>query len=514
VKHLTFEQLSARLDGALAGAAAERADAHLAECASCRAELAALAAREASLKPVLKHDPGDAYFETFAARVEDRIRAAGLAGAQSRLGGNGVFAWLRSPRRLAWVGGAMAIIAGAAIVLLTPHAPTQLENTALRERMEQKAPAPGSGTLAPPVADEELSSQATPEARQQAALRTDDARTQPDKDERTTASKRAAERDVVGQTQEVQPFRLREVRRTPAGEEVVVPDPKVEPFATPPPAAPAPAEGQGVRVRKPGAQPMSPSPAAPSRESANLAPERAEMAKLSQGPETQLCGQVLDTAGRPVSGAQVVLAERGRVASTDASGRFCVTAPAGNYELAVMAVGYSETRQQVRVAGETAEARITLKPVNVLEPPLRALADRAKEEAAHQARGGRPSESQFRIMGDAAIGKDVFAGLTAPVRALVRDAQTATSQAEARRSAPRYDAAAGKWERALSRIEPGPAEVEARFQLATARYQSWRLAPTTARTRAASATIAAFLAIAPEGPQRENALRWREAVKP
>ena len=85
MNHLRPEELSATLDDALHGEARERAERHLAGCASCRDALRALADQDASLRSALTHDPGEAYFQGFAARVEDRIRAAGLKGAQARL---------------------------------------------------------------------------------------------------------------------------------------------------------------------------------------------------------------------------------------------------------------------------------------------------------------------------------------------------------------------------------------------------------------------------------------------
>src|SRR5439155_15032308 len=139
--HLDPQTLSAMLDAALEGAARARAERHLAECASCRDRLAALAAQEAGLRPVLRHDPGAAYFETFAARVEDRIRAAGLSGAQSRLGSQGWLGWLSSPRRLASFGAIAAVVVGAAIVMVTSGPQRYpLENPELATRARQAAP--------------------------------------------------------------------------------------------------------------------------------------------------------------------------------------------------------------------------------------------------------------------------------------------------------------------------------------------------------------------------------------
>ncbi|HTM57208.1 MAG TPA: zf-HC2 domain-containing protein, partial [Candidatus Udaeobacter sp.] len=105
MKHLTEHELSAHLDQALDPSERRRVDAHLETCAGCRASLAELAAQDRGVASALAHDPGDAYFESFAARVEDRIRAQGLAGAQAHPERfEGPWRWLKSPRALAWAG--------------------------------------------------------------------------------------------------------------------------------------------------------------------------------------------------------------------------------------------------------------------------------------------------------------------------------------------------------------------------------------------------------------------------
>src|SRR5206468_355507 len=93
--HLTSEQLSALLDGALPARAAAEAERHVAGCASCRDALAALGAQEESLRRALTHDPGDAYFATFAERVSERIRA----GERRRGAGGPGTGWGRSGGR-------------------------------------------------------------------------------------------------------------------------------------------------------------------------------------------------------------------------------------------------------------------------------------------------------------------------------------------------------------------------------------------------------------------------------
>ena len=83
MNHLTDEQLSALLDDALAPPARATCEAHLGSCDACRARLAELSSLDAALKPALTHDPGEAYFATFAERVGARI-AAGDASQAAR----------------------------------------------------------------------------------------------------------------------------------------------------------------------------------------------------------------------------------------------------------------------------------------------------------------------------------------------------------------------------------------------------------------------------------------------
>jgi hypothetical protein len=143
VNHLTHEQLSARLDQALKGRAAEEVERHLASCESCRAALAELVAQEAALRPALTGDPGEAYFENFAARVDDRIRAAGLAGAQGRRRSTGFGRLWGSPRSLAWVGAVATVVVAAGLALLTGRdvRPPDLRDRDIATRVERQAPA-------------------------------------------------------------------------------------------------------------------------------------------------------------------------------------------------------------------------------------------------------------------------------------------------------------------------------------------------------------------------------------
>ncbi len=168
MNHLTEDQLSALADGgpvlragASAAAAREEAERHLESCTACRDALAGLLAQDRDLRGALEHDPGDAYFETFAARVGGRIRAAGLRGAQARAPeGRGLADWFRSPRKLAVVGVVATVVVGAGIVMLSTREvslPVR-HGGPLEERSAQVAPmteapvTPPAGALATPPA--------------------------------------------------------------------------------------------------------------------------------------------------------------------------------------------------------------------------------------------------------------------------------------------------------------------------------------------------------------------------
>lgn len=210
MNHLSDEQLSALADGgpalragALAGGARAAAERHLESCAACRDALAGLAAQDRDLRGALEHDPGDAYFETFAARVGGRIRAAGLRGAQARAPeGRGLAEWFRSPRKLAVVGAVATVVVGAGIVMLSTREATvpALREQALERAAGQAAPmagAPAPPQAQPPAADADRAP--APERAMTAAPRAIQPRVEPRAVARDEAREAAgpAEREAV-----------------------------------------------------------------------------------------------------------------------------------------------------------------------------------------------------------------------------------------------------------------------------------------------------------------------------
>ena len=560
--HLSTTQLSAHLDHALGGRAAEEAERHLAACESCRMALAALAAQDEALQPALTHVPDEAYFERFPARVEDRLRAAGLAGAQSRGPGFGL-GNLFSPRGLAWAGAAATVVVGAGLALMTmrevrppelrdreiprglpervappaPGAPRPNEAPAPTGSVRQEGPPPSPSAIGAEGAGSEgdatTESRTRPSlaeapgsdrkrldalARERSALSSQAGGQEPRRDRRAATPPGAA-LTPSAPTEGRRPSlgRATPVQRNEAGEDVPVRRPGEPRFAQPPPPSGANDEDQAVRIRKKLlAEPMKDvrtwgstkslyradsssahSFASPKVEAPGAATGAALVSEGVAVAEGRLCGEVLDAAGRPVAGAHVVVADIGRTTTTDARGGFCITAPMGEHPLSVMAVGYSESRQAVRVGGEQAAVRVFLAAVPVIEG------------------GGMAAERPIpkRSAATTNVVGDRYSGLSDTVQSVVRDAQRLGSDAAARRSAALFDASAGTWQRALRRLAGGPLELETRWHLAEARYRAWESGPNNRRASAAIEALTAYVARAPASPERAQATRWLDRVK-
>lgn len=127
--------------------------------------------------------------------------------------------------------------------------------------------------------------------------------------------------------------------------------------ATAPPAAPP--------VAPPSAKPAtSPSPAPPAATANPSAARRAATPVRDEDEEADwpmLCGIVLDETGGPVSGARVLLADLDLGARTDRRGRFCLSGPAGDRTMSVMALGFATHRQLVTLTRATADLSVVLK---------------------------------------------------------------------------------------------------------------------------------------------------------
>lgn len=476
MSHLTDEQRSALMDGALEGGERAVAERHLETCAECRAALAGLVALDQALASTLGHDPGDAYFESFAGRVGGRLRAASLAGAQAREPGSRSLAdWFRSPRKLALVGAVATVVAGAGIVMLSTR---EMSVPALREReIESRAaqeapPAPmppgiqprsqsvARGAL-PPAAE----SQAPPLAARSvtppppSAMDLEDGAAGPRDDSRAKASfGSGTELPTHGRGRHAPTNRAHEVRRNEAGEDVPV------------------GRTEGFAAGAPPLAPMSP-PAAPGE------PIYVRKQRYAEPLVAGKQADALQVGARPLP------------AAAEAS-----TSPAD---------------QDVPVAAVKAAREEESKPV--ADPGAApAVASRKKGMAlgltsglmGEGGRAGRGSMLQVRGTPEA------FDGLPVRLRALAKNAQGLTTAAETTGLAPAWDSAAAAWESVIESVQGGPLESEARFQAARARFMAWQRTASGKRSTSAGLALGAFLEHAPQGAGRDSAQAWLARLKP
>jgi carboxypeptidase family protein len=538
VNHLTDEQLTAYLDGAFKGRDAEEAGRHLATCQPCSEALAELAAQDASLKPALAHDPGEAYFERFAARVEQRIGAPGTSRARAAFD---LGRWFGSPRALAWAGGVAVVIVGGGLALMTSRdgllpgmrdrdLAARLERSA--QSQEKQAPSPetrqappaamdGGPALGPSGVETDVSSRAT-EREGAAALGTPDESPTPrpemTKQDAVPPAERSrffapppgdakARADAPADPRLARPSRAYEVRRNEAGEEVPVGR------RTVPAPSPVPPSGadQSTQVRKKlVAEPLDAvKKSAPSQMLGATSPLAESGAREGDG---RLCGSVRDAANRPIAGAQVVLTDIGRTVTTDPTGRFCVSVPPGEHPLSVMAVGYRESRQTVR-AEAGADIRVTLAAVSVLDERGMTLAGRAAPSPVKRALPTEPigPPAMMSLPPDTT---DFLLTLSDTLQRMIREARRLDSDAAARRTASRFELAAGAWSRLLPRLANGPLGSDTRRHVAESRYRAWELGPNPRRARAAVEALNAYVNDAPDGPERDQAIQRLNRVRP
>lgn len=478
--HLSPDQMSALADGALDPRARDEAERHLAGCPACRGAVAELRATDASLAPALAHDPGPAYFESFAARVEDRLRAGGLRGAQHRIQRQGGLAgWFRSPRRLATVTALATVVLAAGVVMWSRNeigVPAVRQREMTTSRNEEAVPAP---TTPPPVAVNQAPSPGPGATAQQVA---------PQKSVATTGGGAPATGSVPSATsptaaapQQVLARReagataghMMEVRRDPVtGEDV----PVQRGVTLPPAQAPQPSTEVGMLKRR--AQPMG------------LAASGAEQAQDAGG--ARVCGTVRDNSGRGVANAQVNIAGTSRGATTDRSGAFCLDLPGATATLNVMAVGF-QSKSTVVHAGSPMS--VTLEAVPVLNT-AKNLALRAGEVGVQS--------------GEVA---SAFENLAAYPRSVARNAVRLTAVADKLHAAGGYDQAAAEWERLIPFVQGGPLEEEVRWQTASARVHAAQAGSTPHRDRAAVDALVAYIAKASPGPRHEEAQKWLDQLK-
>jgi hypothetical protein len=544
--HLTHDQLSAFLDGELTGTQADDANTHLATCDACSAQLAELAGQGGDIQGVLTHDPGEAYFATFADRVSEKIAAAAaparVAAASPAAPKRSWWQNLFSPRGMMLAGAAAAFVIVAALaVQLQSHGPQEMAaksapQSSMLASPRNEAAAPEAGaTPAPAAPAESPAKDASPmEAKQKADV--------PPRASLDRVAKKEAEATNAPRAQ-AQPGRAQEMRTLDNGEQVPV---SRGPAAAQRAEANRLQDANGGAFRKPAATPLgaqatqgfaaappaqapaqAPVPApvtvgrvlaeksiAPANKqrddkaadglslntlalrAGGAQPAREEDGVAQQAPPMalRLCGRVADPQGRAVPGAVVTLSESGVSTKSDADGSFCVDSPSLSGTVLVFAVGYEPYRYTIRGSASAQALSATLTPIS-------ALGDVASGHAMRLKTAPAPGTS------------DPFAGASLAARTAVAGAQKAETAAAQAHSAGAWSLAAAQWTQAATLLT-GAGAHEARFRAAAARMQVLPLAPDAMEPLAAArAALQSFLATAPKGAQRDQATRWLARIQ-
>ena len=457
------------------------------------------------VKDALSHDPGEAYFASFADRVLAKIEAP--TGQPVRQAGAPWWRWFGSPRTLAWLGSAavLVLVGGVTFVMLReqPGSSGALVAKPKPSEVQQATPTPEVTPMSPPIRvpapgaasrpADELSAQAKPPAESVPS-------SQP--------AAKAAPWQVADARKEQVPataneLRAREVRRDPVTGELLPSQAKVDSrlLARDRATAEEPATLQQklleMKRRAIGSMGQTAAEDTPAARSAQGFASGAATPPANPAPvleETQAmtrhCGTVRDPQGRPLAGATVVLVESGVTATSGPDGAFCLDGPASATTVRVLSVGY-RTRQL------TLEPRGNAGPLAVTLDPVETVAGSRSVESGLAAEGGADALAPF-------------AGESALARALVSRAAQRAGRARRDATAASWDAAAGDWSAALAALRIPAAQLEARSRLAETRFEAWRAEPSSERAARWREARDAFAAAAPRDPRLERE-PWLEA---
>ncbi len=451
--HLTRDQLSALVDGALQGRARADAERHLESCASCRDTLAELAATDVALRMALEHDPGEAYFAAFPERVARRLgeerrgRGVPLAGWR---------AWF-TPPRMAWAASAAALAVAAGVVFMQGREgsrPMERSDLATRAQQQEAAPAPAAESgpardAAPPMA-----TMAAPEATP------------------TPVMQDAA----------------------PEAGSMLAREGKSEPRAQ---------ESMGDVVKESAKSPHSKSgfaraPAAPSLQSA---PAPASDAFRADERATAM-GQRAERPGAEDVSQDAPMAKSSRESQVGA------TAPSASDDKARAAGGATKRRASEGSASGIMNELRQLK--SRIARPLERDSGRVGGAAPGLAARPRGTANDARWRG----GSDEDDAWPAAARPYVQAADSLDRLAGERESADAYDTAADTWATARSFVTPGSrADIEVRVREADSRWAAYSLRATMPRTRAAHAAVDRALEALGDDPRAGRYRGYRERLR-
>lgn len=564
--HLNEDQLSAYLDGALTGTQADAATAHLASCELCSAQLAEIAALESNMKNALTHDPGEAYFASFADRVSERIAAVSApAAAPARAAGASAAAPRRSwwqnlftPRGMMLAGAAAAFVIVAALaVQLQSHGPQEIaalqapqssvpaspRNEAAAPKAEatpapeaEATPAPEAGaTPAPAAPAQSAAKDAAPKDAPHMAAE-QKASVPPAALLDRLAKKEAQATNAPDRT--AQSGRAQEMRTLENGEQVPV---SRGPAAAQRAEAARLQDASGGAFRKPAATPLgaqgaqgfaaAPAPVpAPVTVGRTLA-EKSIAPANKQRDDKAADGLSLNAIAPRAGGAQPARQQEEDGAAQQAPPmalRLCgrVADPQGR-AIPAAVVTLSESGVSTR---SDADGSFCVDSPNLsgtvlvfavgYEPYRYTIHGSASAQALSATLtpisplGKGPAGALAKLKtSPAPSAADPFAGASVAARAAVAGAQKAETAAAPAHSAGAWSLTAAQWTQAATLLT-GAAAHEARFRAAAARMQVLPLAPDAMEPLAAArAALQSFLASAPKGAQREQAQRWLASIK-
>jgi anti-sigma factor RsiW len=533
MKHLTDEQFSALLDGALPAAELSACEAHLEGCDTCRERLAEAGALDDTLEQSLAHDPGEAYFESFADRVAARIagQGAGEAARSARpesTGGRSLWGWLVSPRGLATAGSTAALVLVAGLAWVRFHEPGGMVATRRapsdspldsRLRLESESPAP-SDQKAEPQEVALLPAPPSPDAAPPPAGHFAGSPTPPQASRlQESAGAREVRRNESGEDVPVRPS-------APAAESRARDEATTSKLGMMKQRSAAPATGGALSLGAPAPAP-APAPSSAKRSPAPTANEPPAARALAPSPadgvasaERELdtsattralapCGSVHDSRGRAVSGAQVVVVnDITRTSRTGADGSFCLPRLERGDVVSVLRVGYDPVRITV---DEDSPLAVVMEPVGTLGPEAgKGLVTPGAPSAGTRGfLSGTPKQVTPTMAKASAPVPDPYATQPANVREAVAAAREGAHVARRDRSADAMDAAALRWD-AVTALVTGALVHDARFQALSLRRESLSATPTSERLTRFNVGLQLFLAQTPHDlPEYATALSWK-----
>ncbi|HKW50195.1 MAG TPA: zf-HC2 domain-containing protein [Candidatus Eisenbacteria bacterium] len=457
--HLTPQQLSSYMDGELNEVSTELVRRHMGVCEECTLKFAALEEQEEQLSHALVHEPGDDFFDGFAAEVERQL-PAGKRGSSSPAG------------------------RAAAIREAARDAAKEAARNAAREAILARAPAAQDAVTATPFHAPE------PEPVRPAAI---PRRPEPEPTPTDTGMPMGDESDL-------------DADETLAALSVGRATDEPPPIPRPSPARrPTPDPSPRPRERK------APSPP-PRTRAAQRPPQRPKIRRPA--PSIPWYAALILAA---IAGAASVVVSRMDPVSAwlDAHGLRNLLR---NHERPAPAEPGPQTPppEQAAPAQDVPESRTGKGTQSGVEAGSSEAQPSDNSGSADDDFVEPQPQAADRFLtprGTETTGsRDPFAGLPPGSLSQVRTAQRSKAAADAQPSADRYDAAADEWERTIPLLRGARQQSLSRLELATSRYRAWESEPTAGRAASAATAIRAYLAFAPQGAPRDLVRSWLARV--